>query len=60
MTDKPKPKLSYRLLQPLIQDGVQKTPTEHPTVELRADQAERLAAQGVVAPKPAPAGKQEG
>lgn len=42
----------YRLLAPLTQAGEEKTPATHPSVPLRADQVEALAAQGVVDPKP--------
>ena len=54
------PRRSYTLLAPLTQAGEDKTPATHPTVELRADQAKRLAEQGVVDPKPVPSAKQEG
>ena len=61
MSDKPDPPRSYTLLQPLIQAGAEKCAGD--TVALRLDQAERLAAQGVIdieAPaKPGRANKQE-
>lgn len=42
----------YRLLAPLIQAGEEKTPATHPSVPLRADQVEALAAKGVIDPNP--------
>lgn len=66
MNDKTDTRRSYKLLAPLTQGGEDKTPKTHPTVPLRAEQAKRLAEQGVVEPTPvapvtppAIAGKQE-
>ncbi len=40
----------YRLLQPIERASIILTPAEHPIVMLRPDQADRLAAVGIVAP----------
>jgi len=42
--------LRYRLISPIEQSGIVIDPAETPEVSLRADQAERLAAAGIIIP----------